>query len=89
MRATQLDERGLALEAVMCDGEGCVCTLETLRWPGGSVHNATEALSVRPARARAQQRDLTCNTQALRCMVERAGLDGSVLGGLEAHTSPR
>eukprot|EP00171_Calliarthron_tuberculosum_P020868 IDg20868t1 len=31
----------------MCDGDGCVCSLETLSWPDGHVQSAEEALSTR------------------------------------------
>lgn len=41
-----MDERGLAVEAVMCDGEGCVARLEELSWPEGPVSGVDEALSV-------------------------------------------
>lgn len=44
VRATNLDEHGLALEAVMCDGDGCVCTLETVYWPCGRVESAQDAM---------------------------------------------
>lgn len=45
VRATRVDENGLAVEAVMCDGEGCVARLEELAWPSGKVNGAAEALS--------------------------------------------
>ena len=46
VRATHMDERGLTVEAMMCDGEGCVARLEELSWPQGPVSGVEEALSV-------------------------------------------
>lgn len=45
VQATNLDESGISIEAVLCDGEGCVGTLEVLSWPGEArVGNIDEAL---------------------------------------------
>lgn len=45
VQATQLDELGLSIEAVLCDGEGCVGAMEVLSWPGEArVGNIDEAL---------------------------------------------
>lgn len=48
VQATKLDEAGLSIEAVLCDGEGCVGALEVLSWPGearvGSIDEALQKL---------------------------------------------